>query len=68
MISTFSTFLAKNNGQDFVLISVSNKPFTLLFDSLYVNDGNLTSFYNRIDGAKDLKVVKNYFKQNKYID
>lgn len=36
--------------------------------TVFIEDGNLTSFYNRIDGAKDLKVVKNYFKQNKYID
>lgn len=36
--------------------------------TIFINEGNLTSYYNRIDGAGDLTTIKTYFKTNGYIE
>lgn len=36
--------------------------------TVFIEEGNLTSYYNRIDGAVSLSSVENYFKINNYID
>lgn len=51
--------LQKLNSQ----ISYDGTPTTV-----FIEEGNLTSYYNRIDGAKDLLVVEDRFRINKYID
>lgn len=43
--------------------SFDSTPTTVFFES-----GKLTSFYNRMDGAESLSKVKDYFKNNNYID
>lgn len=43
-------------------ISFTGTPTTVFYQ-----DGKLTSFYNRLDGAEDIAGVKKYFKENNYI-
>lgn len=44
-------------------ISFTGTPTTVFYE-----DGKLTSYYNRIDGAASMSVVKTYFKNNGYIE
>lgn len=43
--------------------SFSGTPTTVFY-----KDGQLTSFYNRIDKSETLEVVKDYFRNNGYIE
>lgn len=43
-------------------ISFTGTPTTVTY-----KDGQLTSFYNRLDGAEDIDGVKKYMKKNNYI-
>lgn len=43
-------------------ISFTGTPTTVFY-----KDGNLTSFYNRLDGAEDIDGVKKYLEKNNYI-
>ncbi len=36
--------------------------------TVFIESGEMTSFYNRIDGTATLSQVKDYFKNNNYID
>lgn len=36
--------------------------------TVFIEDGKLTSFYNRIDGAQNFSFVEKYFKTNNYIE
>lgn len=43
-------------------ISFTGTPTTVFYQ-----DGKLTSFYNRLDGAEDISGIKKYFEENNYI-
>lgn len=43
-------------------ISFTGTPTTVFY-----KDGNLTSYYNRLDGAEDIEEIKKYLEKNNYI-
>ena len=46
----------------------TNVSFTGTPTTVFYKDGQLTSYYNRIDGSVTKNVIKEYFKTNGYIE
>lgn len=72
-------FISKNQVEvymiDIVLLSEdeykklkSDTSFSGTPTTVFYKDGELTSFYNRIDGSASMDEVKSYFRSNGYIE
>ena len=77
--STMEIFIEKYQVEVFFIdvSKISEIDYNLLqsqtsFDgtptTIFIEEGEMTSYYNRIDGAKDLTSVTKFFKDNNYID
>lgn len=77
--TTMETFIEKYQVEVFYIdtADMSNEDYSSLnseinFDgtptTIFIEEGNLTSYYNRIDGAGSLSSVESKFKENGYIN
>lgn len=75
---TMKTFMKKNHVEVYFIDleqlteeEYNNLKLQTSFDgtptTIFIKDGELTSFYNRINGTTNLSTVETYFKNNGYL-
>lgn len=76
---TMETFIENNQVEVFLidLSKLSDEERIKLYSQInydgtpttvFIEKGDLTSYYNRIDGAVNLSTIEDYFRRNNYID